>query len=220
MFGLLFVFIIPIIYFGILNFFLKTIKLDNIPNTIIQDNVSSQNAWNLVLVNKNHPIINNNVNLVNVGNERVDSRIYESLMEMLEAARKSNLGKMPLVVSGFRTKEKQKQLYEDKIKSFLNKGYTKNKAREEASKWVAQPGHSEHELGIAVDINGAIYDLYFWLQQNSYKYGFIFRYPGSKKDITGVNEEVWHYRYVGIEAATEIYQQGLCLEEYLELKNY
>ena len=59
------------------------------------------------------------------------------------------------------------------------------------------------------------YDLYFWLQENSYKYGFIFRYPGDKTDITGVAEEVWHYRYVGVEAATEMHEKGLCLEEYL-----
>ena len=64
-------------------------------------------------------------------------------------------------------------------------------------------------------VDERIYDLYFWLQENSYKYGFIFRYPGDKTDITGVAEEVWHYRYVGVEAATEMYEKGLCLEEYL-----
>ena len=58
-----------------------------------------------------------------------------------------------------------------------------------------------------------------WLQENSYKYGFIFRYPAGKSDITGVTEEVWHYRYVGVDAATEIYEQGLCLEEYLDGKS-
>ena len=87
---------------------------------------------------------------------------------------------------------------------------------EMAKEWVAAPGYSEHQLGFAVDINGATYDLYFWLQENSYKYGFIFRYPGSKTDITGTAEEVWHYRYVGKEAAAEIYEQQICLEEYLE----
>lgn len=65
-------------------------------------------------------------------------------------------------------------------------------------------------------INGETYDLYFWLQENSYKYGFIFRYPGNKTDITGISEEVWHYRYVGKEVTKEIYDKGICLEEYLE----
>lgn len=89
---------------------------------------------------------------------------------------------------------------------------------EQAKQWVAVPGYSEHQLGLAVDINAATYDVYFWLQENSYKYGFIFRYPAGKTDITGTAEEVWHYRYVGVEAATEIYERGICLEEYLEEK--
>ena len=75
---------------------------------------------------------------------------------------------------------------------------------------------SEHQLGLAVDINGAVYDIYLWLEENSWKYGFIFRYPAYKTDLTGVAGEVWHYRYVGKEAAQEIYEQGVCLEEYLE----
>ena len=78
------------------------------------------------------------------------------------------------------------------------------------------PNWAEYgRTGLAVDISGATYDLYFWLQENSYKYGFIFRYPGNKTEITGVSEEVWHYRYVGVEAATEMYEKSLCLEEYL-----
>ena len=77
------------------------------------------------------------------------------------------------------------------------------------------PGRSEHQLGLAVDINGGTYEIYTWLQENSYKYGFIFRYPGGKSHLTGTAEEVWHYRYVGVEAATEMYEQDICLEEYL-----
>ena len=95
-------------------------------------------------------------------------------------------------------------------------GYSHTQAVKQAEQWVAVPGYSEHQLGIAVDLNGATYDLYLWLQENSYKYRFIFRYPGNKTDITGIAEEPWHYRYVGVEAATKIYQQGLCLEEYLD----
>ena len=67
-----------------------------------------------------------------------------------------------------------------------------------------------------MDINGATYDVYLWLQENSYKYGFIFRYPGYKTEITGVTEEVWHYLSVGVETAAEMYEQGICLEEYAE----
>jgi len=173
--------------------------------------------WNLVLVNNDNAIPENHKpNLVEVsGGEQVDERIYEPLMELLEAAREGNWDQLPIVVSGYRTQKTQKSLYNNKIAKYLEQGYTKSEAEGLAKQWVAIPGHSEHQLGLAVDINGATYDLYFWLQENSWKYGFIFRYPGDKTELTGVAEEVWHYRYVGVEAATEMYEKGLCLEEYL-----
>ena len=177
--------------------------------------------WSLTLVNKLNPLPEDYpVTLVEVpGGERVDERIYEPLMEMLEAAREGNWDQLPTVVSGYRTQEKQQRLYDEKVAEYRLQGYSEEEAVERASQWVALPGHSEHQLGIAVDINGATYDLYSWLQENSYKYGFIFRYQAGKTDITGTAEEVWHYRYVGTEAATEMYEQGLCLEEYLEKTN-
>ena len=178
--------------------------------------------WYLTLVNKQNRIPEDyRPKLVRVeGGEQVDERIYGALMEMLEAAKEKNQGQMPLVVSGYRTKEKQQSLYDEKIKEFKKEGYSDSEAKELADKWVAAPDYSEHQLGFAVDINGEIYDLYSWLQENSYKYGFIFRYPGNKTRITGVAEEVWHYRYVGVEAAARMHEQGLCLEEYLgEISN-
>lgn len=174
--------------------------------------------WRLTLVNRWNPVPENyEVNLVEVaGGEQVDQRIYEPLMEMLEAAKEGNRGQLPFVASGYRTQEKQRRLYDDKAAKYRGQGYSESEAREMAEQWVAVPGYSEHQLGFAVDINGAVYDVYLWLQENSYKYGFIFRYPGNKTELTGVAEEVWHYRYVGVEAAAEIYEQGICLEEYLE----
>ena len=206
----------------------KPAEVDH-PPVIVVDNVLSENQqapvsaeadtdWYLTLVNRWNPIPENyEVNLVEVaGGEQVDERIYEPLMEMLEAAKEENWDQLPLVVSGYRTQEKQQRLYDDKIAKYRSQGYSENEAREMAEQWVAVPGYSEHQLGFAVDINGATYDVYLWLQENSYKYGFIFRYPGNKTEITGTAEEVWHYRYVGVEAAAEIYEQGICLEEYLE----
>ncbi len=174
--------------------------------------------WNLLLVNNWHPVPEScEVDLVEVdGGEQVDRRIYEPLMTMLEDAREANWGQLPRVVSGYRTAEKQQQLYDDKIAEYRRQGYPDDEAEELAQQWVAIPGFSEHQLGFAVDINGATYDVYLWLQENSYRYGFIFRYPGHKTELTGVAEEVWHYRYVGVEAAAEIYEQGICLEEYVE----
>lgn len=185
-----------------------------------EDLASEDADWNLTLVNRWNPLPENyDIDLVEVpGGEKVDKRIYEPLMEMLEAAKEGNWNQLPVIVSGYRTQEKQQELYDEKIAEYRKQGYSKDEAVKQAEQWVAVPGCSEHQLGIAVDINGATYDLYFWLQENSYKYGFIFRYPGGRTNITGTAEEVWHYRYVGVEAATEIYKQGLCLEEYLEIK--
>ena len=125
-------------------------------------------------------------------------------------------GLEPIVVSGYRDEKEQARLYDEKVNEYRIQGYSKEDSAQLAQQWVNRPGYSEHQLGIAVDINGATYDIYLWLQENSYKYGFIFRYPGNKTEITGGAEEVWHYRYVGVEAATQIWEQGICLEEYLE----
>lgn len=230
--------IIPVLFIAILIAILYFLfsggnSKDNVvtnsqPNITIDDHVTEENDdfqssttnsdWNLTLVNKWNPLPDNYaITLVEVpGGEKVDERIYGPLMEMLEAAKEENWDQLPKVVSGYRTQETQQKLYDDKIAEYKQQGYSENEAVEQAEQWVAVPGYSEHQLGIAVDINGATYDLYFWLQENSYKYGFIFRYPAGKTDITGTAEEVWHYRYVGVEAATEMYEQGLCLEEYLD----
>lgn len=181
---------------------------------------SSMNAdWNLTLVNKWTPLPENyEITLVKVpGGEKVDERIYKPLMQMLEAAKKENWNQLPEVVSGYRTSKTQEKLYNKKVTEFKQQGYSEENAVEQAEQWVSLPGYSEHQLGIAVDITGATYELYFWLQENAHKYGFIFRYPSGKTEITGVAEEVWHYRYVGIDAAKKIYEQGLCFEEYLSL---
>lgn len=183
----------------------------------VQQINDADTQWNLVLVNDQNPVPDEyEVNLVEVeGGEYVDARIYEPLMEMLEDAKEVNWNQLPRIVSGYRTTQKQQQLYDDKIDEYHNAGYSEDEAKELARQWVAAPGYSEHQLGLAVDLNGANYDFYLWLQENSHQYGFVFRYPGYKTEITGIAEEVWHYRYVGVEAATAIYEQGICLEEYL-----
>lgn len=231
------VLVLLVIVIGILGSCIKTrvflsgnsIKApENMLNNMVEDktkaiqslfgHMEEDTEWNLVLVNKWNPIPENwKVNLVKIeGGERVDERIKKPLINMLEDAKAENLGQLPKVVSGYRTMEKQQKIYEDKVNEYRRKGYSEAEAENMAEEWVAIPGTSEHQLGLAVDINGATYELYSWLQENSYKYGFIFRYSGVKTDITGVAEEVWHYRYVGVEAATEMYEQGICLEEYLK----
>ena len=172
--------------------------------------------WYLLLVNSTHPLPDDweAPALIEMpGGETVDARIYEPLSQMLADA--ADEGLEPFVASGFRTRTEQQGFMDEKINEYRSQGYGESEARALAEDWVALPGTSEHELGLAVDINGASYDLYIWLQQNSWRYGFIQRYPEDKTDITGISHEPWHYRYVGKEAAKEIYESGLCLEEYL-----
>ena len=177
-------------------------------------------SWNLILINSENRIPKNyEVELVTLSNgKQVDSRIYPDLQTMFDDARASGL--QLFVRERYRTNDEQQKLLDDKIASFRNEGYSQSKAENLAREWVAVPGTSEHEIGIAVDINADTAlsskdEVYRWLQNNLYKYGFIWIYPEGKSDITGISNEPWHYRYVGKEAAKEMYERGLCLEEYL-----
>ena len=153
------------------------------------------------------------------GGESVDARIYPALREMFEDMRAD--GVYPVVASGYRTAEEQRRIMEERVAEYQAQGYSQEEARAEAEVWVARPGTSEHQSGLAVDINAdgihsAGYEVYDWLSENSCRYGFIQRYPAGKTEITGIGNEPWHYRYVGVEAAQDMKAQGFCLEEYLE----
>ena len=97
----------------------------------------------------------------------------------------------------------------------MAQGMTKEEAEAETGKSTAIPGHSEHQTGLAVDLNGPD-ETYAWLAENCWDYGFILRYPDDKIELTGIIYEPWHYRYVGVEAAKQINELGMCLEEYVE----
>ncbi|MBR3835381.1 MAG: M15 family metallopeptidase [Clostridia bacterium] len=186
-----------------------------------QTYATTEHGWNLILINKDNLIPEDyEVKLLKLSNgERVDERIYPDLQKMFDDARASGLELF--VAQGYRTADEQQKLLEDKQKAYENEGNSPAEAKELAEKWVAVPGTSEHQLGIAVDINADDKkcdpdDVYKWLGRNAHKYGFINRYPADKTDITGIIYEPWHYRYVGTEAAKEIYEKGICLEEYIE----
>lgn len=187
--------------------------------SIINSSNTKNDNWKLIVVNTWHYIPDDYaVQLMTLKNGfQVDTRIYPDLQEMFDVAR--NEGVYPLIGSAYRTTEQQQQLLTDKINAYITDGYSKKEANKLAKACVAVPGTSEHQLGLALDINAEKYkctneEVYAWLNTNSYKYGFIMRYPADKAKITGVNYEPWHYRYVGKEAAKEIYEQGICLEEY------
>ena len=187
---------------------------------------SNTSDWELLLVNKNHKVPDGySVELEEVeSTHKVDKRIADSLEQMLTDARKEGLS--PIICSSYRTNAKQQKLYNNKVTEYRRWGYSSEEAKELASYWVAIPGTGEHETGLAVDIVSKEYqildekqeqtDVQKWLIENSYKYGFILRYPTDKKDITMINYEPWHYRYVGIDNATYMKEQDMCLEEYID----
>ena len=187
---------------------------------------SHTSDWELLLVNKNHKVPQGyTVELEEVENvHQVDKRIAESLKQMLSDARKEGLS--PIICSSYRTNAKQQKLYNNKVREYKRWGCSSEEAEELASYWVAIPGTGEHETGLAVDIVSENYqildekqeqtDVQRWLIDNSYKYGFTLRYPTDKKDITMINYEPWHYRYVGVDNATYMKEHDMCLEEYIE----
>lgn len=179
-----------------------------------------EESWNLILVNQTHAIPENwDQELVTLANgTQVDSRIYPDLQQMFDDMRAQ--GVYPVVASGYRTAEKQQSLMDEKIQEFEAQGYSAEDAATEAKLWVNPVGYSEHQTGLAVDINAdginsSGEDVYNWLAEHAWEYGFILRYPDGKTDITGTDYEPWHYRYVGKDAAAEIQTSGQCLEEYL-----
>lgn len=184
-----------------------------------------QRPWYLTLVNSSHPLEEGYVpELVTVEGKQVDKRIAVSLQQMLSDARYAGLS--PVICSAYRSKEKQTQVFNDTVSSWVNQGYSYWESYRRTSQEVALPGTSEHSLGLAVDIVSSQYGELDekqadtaeakWLQENCAKYGFILRYPPEKKEETGIIYESWHYRYVGEEDAKKIMDQGVTLEEYLD----
>jgi len=183
-------------------------------------------SWNLLLVNPWNPLPEDfSVTLKELPDgHSVDERCYQDLLDMLDACRAEGLS--PLICSSYRTQAKQESLYQNKVERLVSQGFSREDAKAEAAKVVAIPGTSEHQLGLAVDIvdvnnqllNSSQEDteVQQWLMAHSWEYGFILRYPNDKSEITGIIYEPWHYRYVGKDAAKEIYDAGVCLEEFLD----
>ncbi len=144
----------------------------------------------------------------------VDPEAMEAFNEMQKAAELE--GCNLYIASGYRSYETQKNLYER---------YVERDGQQMADTYSARPGHSEHQTGLAFDLNSI--DASFantpegkWIAENCYKYGFIIRYPANKSAITGYTYEPWHIRYLGVNLATAVHQSGLCLEEYLGITSF
>lgn len=183
-------------------------------------------GWMLTLVNPWNPLPEDYAcTLTQLSNgHSVDERCYPDLQAMMDACRAAEL--KPVICSSYRSREKQEELFQNKVNRLIAQGYSQERAKAEAAKSVAFPGTSEHQLGLAVDIvdlsnqnldaTQETTAVQQWLMAHSWEYGFILRYPGDKSELTGIIYEPWHYRYVGKDAAAEMYRQSICLEEYLE----
>lgn len=182
--------------------------------------------WKILLVNKQNPIPDDyDAQLVNInGSAQIRREAAVPLAQMFDAA--ASDGVRLTVCSAYRSHEHQQELFDAKIRNYTKQGMSYLDAFRIGSYSVIIPGTSEHELGLALDIvtpgytslNDGFADTAAgrWLEVNSYKYGFILRYPKGKEYITGITFEPWHFRYVGEEVAGEIYKNGLTLEEYTD----
>ena len=182
--------------------------------------------WNMVLVNGDHPMEEGYVPQLKELEEglSLDSRIIDAAKEMLADAKKAGLHID--ICSAYRSVERQEQVFGDSMKERVKDGMSYWDAFNETALNVAVPGTSEHALGLALDLISNQYTELDerqettaeakWLKENCHKYGFILRYPPEKTNITGIIYEPWHYRYVGVEDATEIMKLGITLEEYLQ----
>lgn len=189
-------------------------------------------AWNLRLVNDWNEMEQEYVESIPLETFayntywEFDSRALPYLYRMIDDANAAGCSLWGQ--SLFRSYNGQYKLYWAQVNELLYQGYGQEEAERVAATIVKRPGQSEHNTGLALDFECSEFpDLeegfkdtyaYEWLTAHCAEYGFILRFPKDKEDITGVIYEPWHYRYVGVEAATEIMVRGLCLEEYLEEK--
>lgn len=142
----------------------------------------------------------------------LNKEAYDAFKRLADDAKKE--GYTIVILSSYRTYDYQEKLWTDR----------KNKSGiEKADAYAARAGSSEHETGLAIDvadynnpINFGEQEAYTWMLNNSYKYGYILRYPEGKEDITGYDYEAWHYRYLGVDLATRVYNEGITFDEYYE----
>ena len=173
----------------------------------------------LVLVNKNNKLSSNYIPKdlikldINYSHDEKFLRKEAALSFYKLSSDAKKLGYKIIVVSAYRSYDYQDRLFSE---------YVVNKGLDYALMCSAKPGHSEHQTGLSIDVEGSNldYDLFAeskefnWMKNNAHKYGFILRYPKGKEHITGFKYEPWHYRYVGKDVASYIYKNNITLEEY------
>lgn len=202
------------------------IRKENAVEANMETLAGDEEGWQLILVNEDHPLDASYVpeRLAEISpGYPVDERILSDLRQMLDDGAAQGLSMY--VTSAYRSYDQQTETFNASMQNRLDQNMTPLEAYQETSTSVAIPGTSEHATGLAVDIISTAYGALDdrqgdtaeqkWLMEHCWEYGFILRYPPEKSDITGIIYEPWHYRYVGRDAAKEIAEQGITLEEYL-----
>ena len=190
-----------------------------------------ENHWAYFLINEENPLPEGYTPELDIvqGQFAMDARCAEYARKMIAAA--ENDGVKLCVVSAYRSIQKQQENLESYTQRLINEGYSPEDAKNLALMEIAEPGKSEHNAGLALDI--LTYDWwethddvtadfentkeFEWLQANAHKYGFIMRYPKEWEEITGYTYEPWHYRFVGLHYAGEIKRSGLPFEYYYKM---
>ena len=195
----------------------------------VQMDASDISAGNLILVNHDYGYdIPADLDLVNITNTKTGSyrvqdsnfrllrSVIEPLDEMMADFQDATRNTTVAIISAYRSYDNQQRI--------LN-GYISRLGRREALLLAALPGHSEHHTGLSIDfgiIESGVRRVFqgtgntAWFRRNSYKYGFILRYPQGKVNITNTSHEPWHFRYVGLLHAYIMFQKNFCLEEYID----
>ncbi len=187
----------------------------------------------MILVNRDHKVSSDYVpsNLVKFSRAnyyQLNSTCANALLQLIKAGEKA--GYNYTLYSGYRTYSSQYNKYYNKIDYHKGQGKSEEEAIRLTNQYYAPPGASEHHTGLAADVcipsivnkYASLHENYDqtaefrWFSAHAHEYGFILRYRKGDEDITGYNYEPWHYRYVGIEVATEIYNRDITFEEYIE----
>lgn len=200
-------------------------KYNNLEQNFENNKEVQEVDLNLILVNKENPLAPNykpnnlvkpNIPFSDSANDEeryMKSESSKAIEELFNSAEKEGI--KFLGMSAYRSYDSQKDIYCSRIRTV---------GKKEADRYVAKPGKSEHQTGLAIDVTNE--DRWFvkstkeaqWLAENAHDYGFIIRYPENKENITGVAYEPWHIRYVGEETAKKIYEEQITFEEFIENK--
>ena len=173
------------------------------------------NSWEFILANPWNSIDDYLPSVANIEGIQLDARIIPAMQNFVADTRAQGLS--VVLASGYRDYGTQTWLFQRKVAQYGDEDV--------AATIVARPGTSEHQTGLAADITDQVYEykneslentaMYQWMSQHCHEYGFIVRFPKGREDVTGIIYEPWHFRYVGVEAATYIMEHDITLEEFL-----